>query len=162
MFCVHKINFGARILSVPTTLTKFEIIAQKKIPSIPRMGFSHLYASGLIELSPPPSASARPALVSSPTTTAPARRHTLVGKAASDAVRRSHPYNLRGSGHSSILTAAEVEVMDSAEVFSLYRPDWIGQSQSMTCEPICASDFLQAMAEAERVELVFAGGAELC
>jgi hypothetical protein len=66
----------------------------------------------------PPSASARPALVSSPTTTAPARRHTLVGKVASDAVLRYHPYNLRGSGHSSMLTAMEVEVMDSAEVFS--------------------------------------------
>jgi hypothetical protein len=72
--------------------------------------------------------------------------------AASDAVLDSRPYNLRGSGHSSSLTAAEIEVVDSGEVFSLFRPDWAVQTQSMAREPIRASEFLQSMAVAEQLE----------
>ena len=98
-------------------------------------------------------------VVSPPTALAtPSRRRTLVGeplatlKAASDAVLDSRPYNLRGSGHSSSLTAAEIEVVDSVEVFSLFRPDWAAQAQSMAREPIRASEFLESMAVAEQLE----------
>jgi hypothetical protein len=98
-------------------------------------------------------------VVSPPTALAtPSRRRTLVGeplptlKAASDAVLDSRPYNLRGSGHSSSLTAAEIEVVDSVEVFSLFRPDWTVLTQSMAREPIRASEFLQSMAAAEQSE----------
>ena len=101
----------------------------------------------------------RDQIASPPTAPAtPSRRRTLVGeplaalKAASDAVLNSRPYNLRGSGHSSSLTAAEIEVVDSAEVFSLFRPDWAVQTQSMAREPIRASEFLQSMAAAEQSE----------
>jgi hypothetical protein len=64
----------------------------------------------------------------------------------------SCPYNLCGSGHSSSLTAAEIEVVDSAEVFSMFRPDWANQTQSMARAPVRASEFLQSMAAEEQSE----------
>ena len=75
-------------------------------------------------------------------------------KVASDAVLRSRPYNLRGSGHLSSLTTAETDIVDSAEVFSLFQPDWTVQTQSMARRPIRASEFLKSMVDAERAECV--------
>ena len=75
---------------------------------------------------------------------------------ASDAVLQSHPYNLRGSGHPSSLTAAETDLVDSAEVFSLYKPDWAVLTQSMARVAIRASEFLQTMVDAESMECFLA------
>jgi hypothetical protein len=77
-------------------------------------------------------------------------------KMASDAVLQSHPYNLRGSGHPSSLTAAETDLVDSAEVFSLYKPDWAVLTQSMARVAIRASEFLQTMVDAESMECFLA------
>ena len=46
--------------------------------------------------------------------------------------------------------------MDSAEVFSLYKPDWAVLTQSMARMPLRASEFLQSMVDAESMECFLA------
>ena len=46
--------------------------------------------------------------------------------------------------------------MDSAEVFSLYKPDWTVLIQSMARMPIRASEFLRSMVDAESMECFLA------
>ena len=63
---------------------------------------------------------------------------------------------MRGSGHPSSLTAAETDLVDSAEVFSLYKPDWAVLTQPMARVAIRASEFLESMVDAEGMECFLA------